>query len=255
MKNRHLLLFICGLSLSGADLAPTGTLRAAFLGLNPVQGRVDPATGAVTGPVADLVKELARRLSVPFRFLPEPNARHVIDALKSHEADIGFLANDPARAAEVDFSQPYLLMFNALVVRADSPIHKSADADRPGLRVAAVRGQTQQFFLSQSLKKATVKIFESMPPQEELEKLFENREIDAFGLNRQRAEQAAAASPKLRALADNFLTVEQEIVVEKGGNSTAKLQDLNRFLREVRSSGLVQESIDRAKITGVAAAK
>ena len=43
---------------SASRLAPTGTLRAAFLGTNPVQGRVNPSTGAVTGPVADLVREL-----------------------------------------------------------------------------------------------------------------------------------------------------------------------------------------------------
>jgi len=42
-----------------AALAPSGTLRAAFLDGNPVLGRVDAKTGAVTGPVADLVKEFA----------------------------------------------------------------------------------------------------------------------------------------------------------------------------------------------------
>ena len=35
------------------ELAPTGTLRAAFLASNPVQGRVDPKTGAVSGPAVD----------------------------------------------------------------------------------------------------------------------------------------------------------------------------------------------------------
>jgi hypothetical protein len=48
-------------------LAPTGTLPATLLGGNPVQGRIDAASGAVTGPVADLVQELSRRLGVPFR--------------------------------------------------------------------------------------------------------------------------------------------------------------------------------------------
>src|SRR5580700_11686796 len=72
-------------------LAPSGTLRAAFLGDNPVLGRVDPQTGAVTGPVADLVKELARRMGVPYVVIPAPDARHVIDTLKAQAADIGFL--------------------------------------------------------------------------------------------------------------------------------------------------------------------
>lgn len=65
------LLLAAGL-LPAADLAPTGTLRAVFLGDNPVQGRVDPKTGAITGPVADLVQELARRLKVPYKLIPAP---------------------------------------------------------------------------------------------------------------------------------------------------------------------------------------
>src|SRR5258708_24415926 len=48
-----------------ATFAPTGTLRAAFLGDNPALGRVDSKTGAVTGPVAEIVKEIARRVGVP----------------------------------------------------------------------------------------------------------------------------------------------------------------------------------------------
>src|SRR6476646_4948499 len=53
-----LLISLACLPMLAADLAPTGTLRATFLGDNPVQGTVDPTTGAVSGPVADIVKEL-----------------------------------------------------------------------------------------------------------------------------------------------------------------------------------------------------
>src|SRR5262245_31653145 len=40
-----------------ATVAPTGTLRVVFLGGNPVQGRVDPKTGDVSGTVPDLSRE------------------------------------------------------------------------------------------------------------------------------------------------------------------------------------------------------
>ena len=43
-------------------LASTGTLRAAFLGRNPVQVRVDSQTGEITGPAVDVARELGRRL-------------------------------------------------------------------------------------------------------------------------------------------------------------------------------------------------
>src|ERR1700676_3584700 len=127
--NGFLLAGFISLPMMAADLAPTGTLRATFLGTNPVQGRIDPQTKSVTGPVADLVKELARRLGVPYTIIPAADAREVIDDLNARTADIGFLAYDAPRAAEVDFSRPYALMQNCYLVRADSPVRKSSEVD------------------------------------------------------------------------------------------------------------------------------
>ena len=144
-----------------AALAPTGTLRAVFLGSNPVHGRVDPQTGAVSGPVPDLVKELARRLAVPFAILPAPDAAGVIGALKNRTADIGFLAYDETRAREVDYGAAFVVMRNSYLVSAGSKIQSSADVDRAGVTVAAVKGQTQELFVSSRLRNARVK---SCPP-------------------------------------------------------------------------------------------
>jgi len=124
---RYLMTFalICLLSLPAwaqspaATLAPTGTLRAVFLGGNPVQGRVDEKTGEMSGPVPDLVRELARKLGVPFKIIPAADASVVIDALKNHTADIGFLAYDETRAREVDFGAPFMVMLNSYLVPAN----------------------------------------------------------------------------------------------------------------------------------------
>src|SRR5882672_6064133 len=120
-----------------ATLAPTGTLRAAFLGDNPVQGRVNAQTGVATGPVPDLVKELARKLGVPYRIISAPDAEAVMDAVKNHTADIGFLAYGETRARQVDFGAAYAVMFNSYLVGANSPLQKSGDVDRAGVKVAA----------------------------------------------------------------------------------------------------------------------
>ena len=119
-----MLALTCALSMAAAQsssstLAPTGTLRAVFLGTNPVHGRVDPQTGLATGPVPDLVKELARAVGVPYAIVPAPDAAGVIAALNAHTADVGFLAYDASRAREVDFGAPFLVMFNSYVVRAN----------------------------------------------------------------------------------------------------------------------------------------
>jgi polar amino acid transport system substrate-binding protein len=243
------LTCLVSLPLMAADFAPTGTLRAAFLGTNPVQGRVDPQTGAITGPVADLMRELAGRLGVPYKIFPEPDPRAVIDRLKAHTADIGFLAYEAGRAGEVDFSRSYVLMPSTYIVRADSPIRKASDADRAGMRVGAVQGLSQEIYLSANLKSAKVKPFSTNPSAEELEKMLMNGELDAFGANRQRMVDAASVSSKLRVLPDNFFVAEQAIVVGKGDPS--RLELINRFLDEMVDSGFVKASLDRAKLAGV----
>ena len=233
-----------------ATLAPTGTLRAVFLGTNPVHGRVDAQTGVSSGPVPDLVKELASRLGVPYKINPAQDATGVIEALKNHTADIGFLAYDETRAREVDFGAAFIVMFNSYLVRANSPIQKSGDVDRAGVKVAAVKGQTQELFVSSHVKNAQVRVFPTMPPQAELETILTSGEVDAFAINRQRSLDAQTASnARLRALPDSFMEVDQAFVVEKGAR--AKLEAIEKFIDEVRASGFIKSSIERAKLTGV----
>jgi polar amino acid transport system substrate-binding protein len=228
-------------------LAPAGTLRAAFLGTNPVHGRVDAQTGAITGPVADLVKEFAGRLGIPYTLIPAPGPAEVIKHLQSGTADIGFIAFDETRAREVDFVGAFILMHSSLIVRKESPIQKTADADRSGLNIGAVRGQAPQMFLSRNMKNAQMKLFDTMPSQAELERLLASGEVNAFGVNRQRALDAASAT--LRVLPDSFLSVEQSFVVEKG--NVAKAEVIKRFVDDVRTSGFIKASIERAKLAGV----
>ena len=235
-------------------LAPTGTLRAVFLGSNPVHGRVDPKTGVSTGPVPDLVIELARTLKVPSQVLPAPDAAGVIAALKNGTADIGFLAYDETRAREVDFGPAFIVMHNSYLVRADSPLQKSADVDRSGITVAAIKGQSQQLFVSRTLKQATIRVLDTMPPQMELESMLLGKTVDAFAINRQRGLDAQAASGgKLRPLPDNFLDVDQCFVVDKG--ASAKLKAIEQFVGTIRQSGFINTSIDRAKLAGVSPAR
>lgn len=234
------------------DLAPTGTLRGIFLGRNPVQGVRNPATGEYSGAVPDMLKEIARNLGVPYRLIPGENAKAIMDAVNGHTADIGFLAYDEARARVVDFSVPFYLMFNAYLVRADGPFQKSEDVDRPGVKVGATIGQTQQIFLSETLKNAKVVLLQETPPEPEIARMIETGEVDAFGQNRERSEAVAAKYPKVRALRDNFSEVGQSIVVEKGDK--VKLAHLNEMINQAISSGMVRASLERAKLSGVGVA-
>lgn len=234
------------------DLAPTGTLRGAFLGRNPVQAVRSPARGEYAGPVPDMLEEIGTKLGVPYRLIPSENAQAVMEAVNSHTADIGFLAYDETRARSVDFTNPFYLMFNAYLVRADSPFRRSVDVDKAGIKIGVTTGQTQQIFLSETLKNAKVVLMKETPPDPEMARMLMSAEIDAFGQNRERSEAAAGKFPSVRVLEDNFSDVGQAIVVAKGDK--VKLVHLNRMINEAISSGLVKVSLDRAKLSGVGVA-
>ena len=230
-------------------LAPTGTLLASFIATNPVQGRVDARTGEVTGPASDLVRELARRRGVPHVVTPLVDVNAVLESVKNGSVDIGFLAHDPARAAQVDFSDPYSNSGAAYAVRTDSAFQKSADVDRAGVTVGAISGQAPEIWVRENVKSARVQSLPSVPPNAALGKMLLDRTVDAFAANRTRMEELVREVPGLRVLPDDYMVTSQAIVVRKGNASL--LAEINRFLADVRRSGFVQSSLDRANIAGV----
>jgi len=234
-------------------IAPTGTLRAAFLGDNPALGKVDPQTGAVTGPVADFVKEFARRLGVPYTLIPSKGTPEIIAQLNAGTADVGFFAYNAGRAKQVDFTPAWLLMPNSYLVRSDSPIQKVADADRAGVHIQAVKGDTQDVYLTNNLKNTKVDAVAAMPAPDDMEMLLLEGKIDAFAANRQRLVQISSQFPKLRVVADDYFVASQSIAIVK--ENPARLQAIEKMLNEILATGVVKDSIERAGLHGVNAAQ
>ena len=234
---------------SKALLAPTGTLRSSFIATNPVQGRVDAKTGAATGPAADLTRELARRMGVPFVVTPLPDAGAVLDSVKSGKVDIGFLAVEAERATQVDFSDAYSSSGAAYAVAANSPFQKSADVDRAGVTIGAITGQAPEVYVREHVKNAKVQSLSAVPPNAEMGRMLLDGKVQAFAANRTRMEELVRDVPGLRVLADDYMTTLQAIVVPKG--KAAQLAEVNRFLADARKSGFVQRSLESAKVAGV----
>ena len=117
------LMVAIGVSPAKADdLAPGGTLRAAYLATNPAQAVRDPATGETRGASADLARELAKRRNLGVALVPLANPATVIEAVAKGEADIGFVAFAPERVGTVEFSQVYMLVQQSFIVKDNSPI-------------------------------------------------------------------------------------------------------------------------------------
>jgi len=232
----------------GAELAPTGTLRATFIATNPVQAKADPKTGEVTGPAADLARELGKRLGVPVKIAPANGVGGVLESVKKGEADIGFLAYDPVRAKEVDYSQTYALAQNTYLVLENSPLRSVNEIDRKGTRIGVTEGDTADLVLTRTLKSAEIKRNKGGDMNVAL-KMLTSRDVEAYGTNRQRLYELASRNQGLRMLPDNFYGVEQSIIVQKG-NATL-LAAVQTFLDEARTSGLIAGAITRSGIVGL----
>ena len=230
------------------DLAPTGTLRATYIATNPVQAFVDPATKDVRGPGAEITRELAKRAGVPFTIRGASGVQGVIDSVKNGEADIGFVAFDPVRAEQVDFSQNYSLAQNTYIVPDNSPIKQVADADKAGIRIGVGARDAGEYFLTRTLKSAELKRNEGGISDAMVKALLAG-ELDAYAGNRMRLNEAAQKTPGLRLMPDNFYGVEQAIIVPKG--NAARLAIVEKFIDEARASGLIAGSISRAGLVGV----
>jgi len=230
------------------SLAPAGTLRAVFLRSNPVQGSIDAKTGEARGPAAEISQALAKRLGVPVdvRGVAGPGA--VIAAMRKGEADIGFLAFDPARAAEVDYSIQYALVQATYIALAASPLRTTADVDRPGVRIGVAGDDSSALFLSRTLKSATL-VHNPGGNVDKAVQMLRAGEIDVYGANRQRLNEAAKRIPDLRLFPDNFYGVGQAVVVAKGNG--ALLAEVNRTIAEAKASGLIAGAIARAGLAGV----
>jgi polar amino acid transport system substrate-binding protein len=248
----HLIAAGMTLACAGAagadDRLPAGTLRATYIATNPVQASVDPKSGEVHGPSAALAREIARRLDAPVKITGVANPAAVIDNVRKGEADIGFIAFDPQRAAEVDFAQVYALAQNTYLVRTDSPIRTTVDIDRPGVRVGVTARDTADLVLTRILKTAEIRRNATGSIETAVQWLADGA-VDAYGTNRQRLTDLAARNPGYRLLPDNFYGVPQSVVAAKG--NTMLIDIVNAVIDDARRGGLIARSIEQAGLAGV----
>jgi polar amino acid transport system substrate-binding protein len=186
-------IFLCT-AAQADDRVPTGTLRVTYIATNPVQASIDPKTGEVRGPGADVARAIAKHLGVPVKITGVAGPAGVLDSLKKGKADIGLLAFDPARAKEVDFSAPYSLAQNTYLVPVDSPIKSVADIDKPGIRVGVTERDAGELYLSRALKAAEIKR-NNTGNLDVVTKWLAGHEVDAYGTNRQRLTELAEPRP------------------------------------------------------------
>jgi polar amino acid transport system substrate-binding protein len=222
------------------ELAPTGTLRAAINYGNPVLAQ-RTVSGELGGVSVELARELGKRLGVPVELVSFDAAGKVTEAVKAGAWDIAFLAVDPVRAAEITFTQPYVLIEGTYMVANDSPVRTVEDVDREGVRVSVGQGSAYDLFLTRALKRATLV---RAPTSARAIELFAAAGLDAAAGVKQPLVTFAAAHPGFRVIEGRFMVIEQAVATPRGREGSHTY--LRSFIDEMKASGMVAGALQRS---------
>ena len=218
------------------DLAPTGTLRASINLGNIVLANGTPDNpGGIT---PELARELAKRLGVPSQLKCFDAAGKAFNALKANDVDIVFLAIEPVRAAEVEFTAPYVIIEGCYAVLRDSPLKSPDEVDRPGTRIGVNVNSAYDLFLTRSLKHAT------LVRSEDGAATFLKEKLEAAGGVKQALQKFIAANPNVRLIEPRFMEIRQAMGTAKGRLAGAAY--LRSFIEEMKASGFVADALKRS---------
>jgi polar amino acid transport system substrate-binding protein len=218
------------------EFAPTGTLRAAINQGNSVLAQKG-ANGEALGITVDLARELGKRLGVPVELVIFDAAGKAFEGLKGG-LDIGFLAIEPVRAADVDFTAPYVLIEGTYMVPKDSALKAIDDVDRAGVRIGVNKGSAYDLFLTRTLKNATLLRSDNGVA------MFKKDKLEAAGGVRQPLEAYARTDPSVRVMDGRFMAIQQAMGMPKGRPRAHAY--LKSFVEEMKASGFCADALKRS---------
>ncbi len=224
-----------------ADLRRAGRVR---FGLFPSFFYSKAPDGELRGIGVEMARKLADRIGVALELREYPNPPGVVQALSANEIDVAGLGLDPARAAQVDFTPPYMKADFSFVVPQGSPVQKIADVDRAGTRIAIVGGHAMDTALK---TKNAERVYADVP--DAAFELLRAGKADVLAGIRPGLIGYAAKLPGSRVLADSYGANILALAVAK--KQDARLAFVSEFIVEARASGLVQQGIDSAGLRGI----
>jgi polar amino acid transport system substrate-binding protein len=188
----------------------------------------------------DLSRELARRIGVPLELIPCEAAGKITGSATQNVWDVGYLAIDPLRAGDIDFSAAYVELEGTYLVPAGSSLQRIEDVDRDGVRIAVTANSAYDLFLTRALKHAQIVRADSTPKSFEL---MAGQKLDAVAGVRTALITASKQFPGSRVLGGHFMTIPQAAGVPKGRAAAARYVGV--FMEEMKASGFVASTLKK----------
>jgi len=231
------------------DLAPTGKLRVGINYGNPVLATRDRTSGQLGGVAVDLARELGRRTDLPVELVGFESAGKMVEGLQAAAWDVAFLAVDPGREQEINFTAPYIEIEGTYLLPPGSALVAIADVDREDVRVGVSSKSAYDLFLSRNLKHA--QLVRASSPEAAFDLILAGK-VDALGGVRQHLVANTAKLPGSRVLDGRFMAIQQALGIPKGRE--AGISYLREFIEDVKASGLVARALEKAGVQGVSIA-
>ena len=227
-------------------LAPTGKLRVGINYGNPVLATRDAQSGELRGVAVDLARELGARTELPVEIVAFESAGKMFDAVKVGAWDAAFLAVDPGRESEIDFTAPYVEIEGTYLIPSGAPFHSVADVDRDGVRVGVSAKSAYDLFLSRSLQHA--QIVRAQSPESAFDLILSGK-VDVLAGVRQTLVAHSAKLPGSRVFKDRFMAIGQAMGIVKGRGEAVNY--LREFVEDMKSSGFVARALETSGVSGV----
>jgi polar amino acid transport system substrate-binding protein len=226
-----------------ADLVQAGQVRVA---LYVPQYTKDPVTGALGGWCVDIVRALGAQLGIKGVPVEHPNPANALTSIASGACDAGIIGIEADRATKIDYSPPIVEADYTLLAPAGSPYGSVADADRPEVRIAAVRHHASTIALNKIIKLAAF-VYADMP--EPTFQILQRGEAHLFASLREVLRHYVARLPGSRVWEGRYGFNSLGIAVPKG--KAARLAYLTEFAEHAKALGIIQRAIDRSGWSGI----
>lgn len=236
------------------SFAPTGTLRVGINLGNPVlAGSIDKSEPQPKGVTIDIAKEIGKRMDLPVQLISFQSAGATVEALKSNQIDLIFVAIDPIRGADISYTPAYIQIEGAYMVKTSSTLKNNEEVDATGNEIVVGKGSAYDLYLTREIKKAT--LLRSINSQSVVDDFMSGKGNVAAGV-KQQLESDSQRYSDLRMLPGRFMVINQAIGIPKSRPEVDKTNTyLSALIQELKMSGFITGSMKKHGIEGAKVAE
>lgn len=229
------------------EIAPSGNLRAALIGSNPVLV-TRRANGTLGGVSVELANLIAERLGVSFEPVVYPDTDSYAKSFGTGQWDIAIGPRTPVAESHSDFSPDFMLVDNIYVAAPGREFAHASEVDRPGVKIAVVLNGAPDQFLSRTLKSA--QLVRISGGSEAMIEALRTGKADVYGSNVENVHRVAGGFPGAKIVPGAFRSVRMAVAFPKARSATAK-NKITEIVNAAKAGGLIEKSIAEARLKGV----